>query len=152
MLINCQENDLQILVFSVFRKHFFRDQSYYLKLSHTQIMMSQECQFMKTKYILDLNSETQFEWIVRNQQLVGFLFPYQNKMKDFYGDSKNLSELKQRLGKQIIFKSLTIQGRLDKFNYNKTIQLVNQLLLKHQLIQLNLHNIKLRMKQRFLEH
>ncbi|CAD8139541.1 unnamed protein product [Paramecium pentaurelia] len=115
MQINCQQNDQQILLFTVFRKHFFRDQSYYLKLSKKQILMSQECQFVKTKYILDLNPQTQFEWIVRDQQLIGFLFPYQNKMKEFFGDSNNLIELKQRLGKQILFKSLTVHYKLIKY-------------------------------------
>ncbi|CAD8133277.1 unnamed protein product [Paramecium octaurelia] len=115
MQINCQQTDKQILLFTVFRKHFFRDQSYYLKLSKKQILMSQECQFVRTKYILDLSSETQFEWIVRNQQLVGFLLSYQNKMKEFYGDSHNLTELKQRLGKQILFKSLTIHYKLVRY-------------------------------------
>ncbi|CAK75264.1 unnamed protein product (macronuclear) [Paramecium tetraurelia] len=115
MQINCQQKDQQILLFTVFRKHFFRDQSYYLKLSKKQILMSQECQFVKTKYVLDLSPDTQFEWIVRNQQLVGFLFPYQNKMKEFFGDSHNLTELKQILGKQILFKSLTIHYKLVRY-------------------------------------
>ncbi|CAK85189.1 unnamed protein product (macronuclear) [Paramecium tetraurelia] len=108
MKFNCTENDQQILLLQVFRKHFFSDQTYYLKLTRNQILMSQESQFVKTKYNLALNSETQFEWVVRNQQLVGFLFPYQNKMKEFNGDSQYLNQLKQALGKLIIFKSLTV--------------------------------------------
>ncbi|CAD8043027.1 unnamed protein product [Paramecium primaurelia] len=112
MQINCIQKDQQILLFSVFRKHFFRDQTYYLKLTKKQILMSHERQFVKTKYILDLNPKIEFEWIIKNQQLVGFLFPYQNKMKEFYGDSQNLNELKQILGKLILFKSLTVHYKL----------------------------------------
>ncbi|CAD8061042.1 unnamed protein product [Paramecium sonneborni] len=77
--------------------------------------MSQECQFIKSKYILDLNTETQLEWIVKNQKLIGFLFPYQNKMKDFYGNSQDLLDLKQRLGKQIIFKSLRVHYKFIRY-------------------------------------
>ncbi|CAD8139336.1 unnamed protein product [Paramecium octaurelia] len=112
MQINCTEKDQQILLFQVFRKHFFRDQTYYFKLTKNQILMSQESQFVKTKYSLALNLDTQFEWVVRNQQLVGFLFPYQNRMKEFNGDCQNMNELKQALGKLIFFKSLTVHYKL----------------------------------------
>ncbi|CAD8184973.1 unnamed protein product [Paramecium pentaurelia] len=108
MQFKSKQNDQQILHFTVIRKHFFLDRIYYLKLEKDFIIMSSETDFKKPKYYLSLSPDTEFEWIIRNQQLVGFLFPYRNKIKEFYGDKNHLTQFKLQLGKIILFKSLIV--------------------------------------------
>ncbi|CAD8080929.1 unnamed protein product [Paramecium sonneborni] len=105
------QNDQKILHFNVTRKHFFLDRNYCLKYEKQTLIMSSGTDFKKPKYVLELSPDTEFEWIIRNQQLIGFLFPYQNKMKEFYGDSDDLQKLKKQLGKTILFKSLIVHYR-----------------------------------------
>lgn len=37
------------------------------------------------KYLLNFEKETTFEWIIKENRLVGFKFPYRGKFKSFYG-------------------------------------------------------------------
>ncbi|CAD8151513.1 unnamed protein product [Paramecium octaurelia] len=115
MQFNSKQNVQQILHFTVIRKHFFLDRFYYLKLEKEFIIMSSEKDFKNPKYNLQLSSETEFEWIIRNQQLVGFLFPYKNKIKEFYADKSHLNDLKSRLGKILLFKSLLIHYKFLQY-------------------------------------
>ncbi|CAK72996.1 unnamed protein product (macronuclear) [Paramecium tetraurelia] len=118
MQFNLKQNAQQILHFTVIRKHYFIDRFYHLKLEKEFIIMSSENDFKQPKYVLQLTPETEFEWIIRNHQLVGFLFPYRNKLKEFYGNKSHITELKFQLGKILLFKSLLIHYKfllyLDK--------------------------------------
>lgn len=42
------------------------------------------------KYIMNIEESTTFEWLIKQQRLVGFKFPYLGKFKEFYANQTDL--------------------------------------------------------------
>ncbi|CAD8148956.1 unnamed protein product [Paramecium octaurelia] len=98
----------------VVRKHFFRDRVYQLKQHNNLITMTYVLEFGilqhqntdAPKYIMNIEESTTFEWLIKQQRLVGFKFPYRGNYKEFYADQTDLIQLRMRLGSKMTFVNL----------------------------------------------
>ncbi|CAK73892.1 unnamed protein product (macronuclear) [Paramecium tetraurelia] len=99
----------------VVRKHFFRDRVYQLKYYNNQITMTyvidinilQHLNMDAPKYLMKIEEFTTFEWLIKQQRLFGFKFPYQGKLKEFHADQTDLMQLRQRLSNRMVFLNLS---------------------------------------------
>ncbi|CAD8068206.1 unnamed protein product [Paramecium sonneborni] len=101
----------------VVRKHFFKDRVYQLKLWNNSITMTYHLNIDAPKYIMKIEEFTTFEWLIKQQRLIGFTFPYQGKFKEFYADQSDLILLRQRLGNKMIFLNLS-----QSYKYLSTLE------------------------------
>ncbi|CAD8067439.1 unnamed protein product [Paramecium sonneborni] len=101
----------------VVRKHFFKDRVYQLKLHNNQITMTYHLNIDDPKYIMNIEECTTFQWLIKQQRLVGFKFPYMGKIKEFYSDQNDLIQLRQRLGNKMTFLNLS-----QNYKYLSTLE------------------------------
>ncbi|CAD8125321.1 unnamed protein product [Paramecium sonneborni] len=88
------------------RRHFFKNRNYYLQLTNQCLSLSEKQNQQNPKYIYQLNIDIVFTWSVENNKIVGFQLPYQDKIKDFFGNPNDMINLKSKMGGLVCYQKI----------------------------------------------
>ncbi|CAD8117949.1 unnamed protein product [Paramecium sonneborni] len=78
-------------------------------IQYQQIKVQYFVNQQNPKYRYSLSLDKIFSWIVKENKIIGFQLPYENKIKDFYGNHNDLLNLK------IIMGGFVCYEKIDKF-------------------------------------
>ncbi|CAD8083923.1 unnamed protein product [Paramecium primaurelia] len=89
------------------RKHFIKDKIYHLLLDDDCIKISETVNFQYSKYLLELNFESQMYWKTEYDQLVAFGIKYHKTLKWFHANSSDLQHLYKNLFGRVFFGNIS---------------------------------------------
>ncbi|CAD8125685.1 unnamed protein product [Paramecium sonneborni] len=88
------------------RRHFFLNRNYYLQLTNQSLSLSEKQSQQNPKYIYQLKIDKVFTWSIHNNNIVGFKLPYQDKIKDFFGNPNDMVNLKAKMGGLVCYQKI----------------------------------------------
>ncbi|CAD8074369.1 unnamed protein product [Paramecium primaurelia] len=101
------ENNTNILYECIVeRRHLFLNRKYYLQLTTQCLTLSEKQNQQNPKYIYQLKIDKVFTWSVLNNKIVGFQLPYQDKIKDFFGNPNDMVNLKTKMGALVCYQKI----------------------------------------------
>ncbi|CAK91748.1 unnamed protein product (macronuclear) [Paramecium tetraurelia] len=90
------------------RHHFFLNRKYYLQLTNQSLTLSEKQNQQDPKYIYQLKIDKVFTWSLQNNKIVGFQLPYQDKIKDFFGNPNDMVNLKAKMGAFVCYEKIEV--------------------------------------------